>query len=292
MMKIKKYRQLQGSMILVLALGMFSACGSEGTTPLADTSATIANIPEASGICYSAANDALFVVSDRGILYELDMSGKILKEQAYTYQTGSGKTKKYDFEGVSCDDAQGNVAIAVEKKENIMTIKQNTFEREKGLGDIERPLVNGVHVMMKYDKDIAENSDERYKDGIEGIAMDSHGKVYLSHQSNVAYPATDSSFICTVNSYTIKHPLVDSFIDPKLKDMSGLAFYKNSLYIVHEKNSLTQYDINDEKIIKTVTLPSDLDVEGITFDNSGNIYFADDAHGKVLKYKASDFGIE
>ena len=293
-MKIPKYKQLQSSFVLVLVLGLFTACGSEETIQIEDASATITDIPEASGICYSAANNVLFVVSDRGILYKVDMSGNILKQEAYTYQTSSGKTKKYDFEGVSCDDAQGNVAIAVEKKENIMTIKQNTFEREKGIGDINRPVVNGVHVMIKYDKDIDENSDERYKDGIEGITMDSNGKVYISHQSNVAYPATDSSFIFTVNSYTAVHPIVDTntIIDPKFIDMSGLAFYDDSLYIVHEKNKLSQYKISTKKIIKTVTLPDDLDAEGVTFDNAGNIYFADDTNGKVLKYKASDFGIE
>ncbi len=294
-MKTVSYKQLKSSMILVLALGMFTACGSGGTAPVEDDTGdtAIANIEEASGICYSTANNALFVVSDEGVLYKLDMSGKILKKQVYTYTTSGGSEKKYDFEGVACDDAQGNVAIAVEKKENIMTIRQDTFEREKAIGDIERAIINDVHIMIKYDEDNATTNNERYEDGIEGITMDTSGKVYLSHQSNVAYPGTDSSFIFTVDSYTAPHPLVDTsaIIDPTLIDMSGLAYYNDSLYIVHETNKLSQYDIST-KVIKTINLPTGIDAQGVTFDNDGNIYFADDEHGKVLKYKASELGIE
>ena len=277
-----KYSRLRSSMILVLALGLFTACGSGGTDgggaltqgdkPIADES--IASTPEASGICYAAQKNKLFVVSDKGILYKLAMDGTIEKQQ--TYKTSKGK--KYDMEGVACDDANGVVVVAIEGKDNVMTINQESFIKTPDTGDIMRPSDNTLY------------KDKDGKNGIEGISI-KDTTVFISNQSRNAYPNQDASFIFTIDSYTAPHPTVQATIyDPKLKDIAGLAFYHDKLYILNDKDKLSEYDRNEKKVLKTKTLP--IPAEGIAFDASGNIYFASDNNGKVYKYKASDFGIE
>ncbi len=286
-MKKRIYKQLQNSLVLASALTLLAACGSGGSNDEEDgngaagiiaSDKAIASIAEASGICYSTTRDSLFVVSDRGILYELDTAGKELNKK--TYKTSKGK--KYDFEGVACDDASGNVAVAVEGKDNIMTINQSTLEKVPDTGDILRPADNTLY------------KDKDGKNGIEGITYH-NGKVFISNQSNNTYPNKDASFIFTLTpSYKAVQPTIDSIIDPKLLDMSGLSFYHDTLYIIHQRDKLTSFDLTNQQVIKTITLPDGIKAEGVAFDNSGHIYFAYDnkTNGKVYKYSLSALGIE
>lgn len=279
-MKQRVYRYIQGSIVLASALSLLSACGGGGSeTPVKIPSEkVIASIAEASGICYSTTLKSLFVVSDRGILYQLDSEGHELKQQSYT----TSKGKKYDFEGISCDDANGNLAIAVEGKDNIMTINQNTFVKVPDTGDILRPDDNTLY------------KDKDGKNGIEGIAYHA-GKVYVANQSNNPYPNQDASFIFTLSpSYQAIQPTIESVIDPKILDISGLSFYHDTLYILHQRDKLTSYNISSKQVLKTVTLPDGIKAEGVTFDDSGHIYFAfdDKTNGKVYKYSLATLGIE
>jgi len=59
------------------------------------------------------------------------------------------------------------------------------------------------------------------------------------------------------------------------------------LYMVSDtENKLIQYDIQRDKIVSVKKLP-DFAQEGVTFDDQGYIYFADD-NGRVLKYLETD----
>jgi uncharacterized protein YjiK len=283
-------KKITYSIILLSGLSFFTACGSGVASPENDeamiqgnpnenitSSHTIANINEASGICYSSTQDLLFAVSDKGILYKLHTDGTILKEQSYK----TSKGKKYDFEGVACDDAHGNLIVAVEGKDNVMTINQNTFEKTPDIGDIERPADNTLY------------KDKDGKNGIEGITIQDD-VVYISNQSNTPYPGKDASFIFTIDSYSAPHPTIQNIYDPKLTDIAGLDFYHDSLYMVHSKNLLSAYNIQTKKILKTIQLPNGIQAEGVAFDNSGNIYFAYDGKtdGKIYKYSLAEIGIE
>jgi uncharacterized protein YjiK len=282
-------RKIASSVVLLSSLTLLTACGSgadsdeEQSITQGDQSNTqaishaITSINEASGICYSNAQDALFAVSDQGILYKLDTDGHILKEQSYR----TSKGKKYDFEGIACDDTHDNLVVAVEGKDNVMTINQNSFEKTPDIGDIERPSDNTLY------------KDKDGKKGIEGITI-YKDIVYISNQSDIPYPGQDASFIFTIDSYQALHPTIQSIYDPKLTDIAGLDFYHDRLYMVHAKNQLTLYDIDKKEIIKTITLPDDIEAEGVTIDDSGNIYFAYDGKtdGKIYKYSLSELGIE
>jgi len=295
-MKTVTYKQLQSSIILVLALGLLTACGS-GSTDKGEgdalqagdytqiTGETLASIEEASGICYSKNRDSLFVVSDKGILYELDMTG-VEKRTPKTFKTE--QDKKYDYEGVACDDTNNRVAVAVEGKDNVHTIDYETLTIQtttilgevKPTGDIQRPANDTLF------------KDKDGKKGIEGITLH-NGTVYISNQSDIAYPGQDSSFVFTLDDYSAAAPTIQRDIDHGHKDISGLAFYHDSFYMVSGINrSLIKYDINSNTTLFKKNLPIGISAEGVAFDDAGNIYFADDKGGKIYKYKASDFGIE
>ena len=52
-----------------------------------------------------------------------------------------------------------------------------------------------------------------------------------------------------------------------------------------KKNLLIKYNIKKRKIVKKIELPK-MAQEGITFDNRGFYYIADDK-GRVMRYKTS-----
>ena len=213
-------------------------------------------IPEASGITYVKKTNTLFVVNDEGILYELNLKGKILRKK----HLGS-----YDLEGISFDSKNDLLILAIEGRDNILHIKKEI--------SIKRKYKNKL--LLKKDK----------KRGLEGIVLiDSH--VYISNQSNIAYPKEDASVI-VILPYTIKKKKLKiiRILDHGLKDISGLTYYKGDLYLVSDKKStIYQYSFKVKRIIKKKKLNKSHAQEGITFDKKGNLYIADDK-GKILVYK-------
>lgn len=274
-------------LILLTACGGGKSSGGDNSGNSGDGTIkgkTIASIVEASGICYSSEKDALFVVSDKGVVYKLNMQGEILEQQELRTRK---KNKKYDMEGVACDD-NGRIVIAIEGKDNLLTVSQDDLKdvlrdgEGNPMGDITRP----DDTLLKDPKDKAKVT------GIEGVAIN-NGIAYVSNQSSVAYPGEDSSFVFTVDDYTAAAPEVDTVIDHGKKEIVGLSFYQGDLIMISSlDHTLIRYDLEKEEIVSTKALPSGLDAEGVTFDNEGNIYFADDKNGKVYQYKAADFDIK
>ena len=222
----------------------------------------IASIPEASGICYASSSDTLFVVHDEGKVYEISKSGDILRHKF---------VGKYDFEGVACDSKKGLLYVAVEKDDSIFTLSMKSLEvlQKSAI----RRTYNGK-LLLKKDK----------KRGLEGISFD-EDYFYVANQSKKAYPKKDSSVIVKVKRKLKKNMKIVGIIDPKHPDISGLFVKGDILYMLSDtKNKLYAYSLKKKKIIKKYKLPK-FAQEGVTFDNSGNIYLADD-NGAVFKYKS------
>lgn len=76
------------------------------------------NIPEPSDITYASTTNTFFIVSDQGLLYETDSTGKILKKSAY---------KGLDFEGVYADSA--NVYVSEEMTRDIIQFDIHTLQK-------------------------------------------------------------------------------------------------------------------------------------------------------------------
>lgn len=216
-----------------------------------DKSSQIVKIPEASGIDYCTNSDTLVVANDEGWYYEISTDGEILDKQ---------KAKKYDLEGVVCEDDY--FIFAVEDK-GLLKINRKTNKMKL------------LSFNTKYKQKNIELFDK--KAGIEGIAK--VGDIYyLSKQSK----KKKGSFIVGVKIHNNRVNIVE-IIKHKVADTSGLTYYKKSLYMVSDKNDIAiEYNLKKKKIIKKIDLPKSAQ-EGITFDKEGFFYIADD-DGRVLKY--------
>ena len=227
----------------------------------------IAKVPEASGIVYSEKSNTLFVVNDEGKIYELSTKGQILKKL---------NLGKYDLEGITIDEDKGLLILAIEGDEKILVLNQDNFK-----------ILNEIKIKRKYKKINVLKKDS--KNGIEGIVL-FKDKLYISNQSKNKYPKADSSVIAIVDYNLNKKKLkIKNIIDHGITDVSGLTFYKDTLFMISDKNNLLlSYDIKNNKIIKKYKLSKKYAQEGLTFDKKGNLYIADD-NGQILKIKKFNF---
>lgn len=222
----------------------------------------IAKIPEASGIVYSKTSNSLFVVNDEGSIYEINKKGKILREK---------KLGNYDFEGISIDEKKALLLLAIEGKDDILILEQNSLKIKKQIS-IKREY-KGLKLLKKG------------SDGIEGLTFYKN-KIYASNQSKKKYPKEDSSVIVVLDYDLNKKRLkIQDIIDPKITDISGLSFFEDKLFLISDKNNLLiKYDIQNKKILEKIKLSKKFAQEGLTFDDKGKLYIADDK-GQVIKYK-------
>lgn len=222
----------------------------------------IAKIPEASGITYSLKSNTLFVVGDEGYIYELNLEGKILREKYIG---------DYDFEGIDIDEEKNLLLVAVEGKDDIYIFSKDKMELVHKIS-IKRDF-KGIEILKKGD------------DGLEGIAL-YNNKIYASNQSYKKYPKEDCSVIVVIDyDLNEKKQKINEIINHGYKDITGLSFHKDILYMVSDDDSkLIKYDIKNKTTIKEIKLSKFNAQEGITFDNNGNLYIADD-NGQILKIK-------
>lgn len=215
---------------------------------------TIANIPEASGIAYCTNTQTLIVANDEGAFYEITPQGKVIAEHTLG---------DYDLEGVVCHEDE--IVFAVEDGA-LLLVNRNTLKSKK------LKLKGKTFKLSK-------------KSGIEGLAYNK-GIYYLSIQAKKKSDAT----ILIVKAGKNYAKVIDT-IEHGIIDAAGLHFHKNKLYIVSDKkDKLYIYNLKQNKISKKIKLDK-FAQEGITFDKSNNIYFADD-DGTVKKYTFKEIGLK
>jgi len=231
----------------------------------------VANIPEASGIVYIEKTDTLIVVNDEGWIYKLSTKGKIKSK----FFLG-----KYDLEGITYDKKNDKLLLAVEGKESILILDRKSLELEKE-----------IKIKRKFEKvNLLKKSK---KAGIEAIAIDKNGDIYLSNQSKKTYKEKlkkNVSVVFKIDTLKNKKAKIVELYNHGYKDIAGLTFHDGYLYMTSDtQNLLIKYDIKQNKTIKKIKLPKSAQ-EGITFDNDGYVYIADD-DGQILRYKAKKLGI-
>ncbi len=233
-------------------------------TSCSHSDSILVHIPEASGICYAKNSNSLFVANDEGKVFEVDMSGKILREK---------RLGKYDLEGVACDSKNSKLFFAVEGDDNILIVNQKNLTIQKEI-KIKREFKK-VRVLKK-DK----------KNGLEAITITPDG-IYLSNQSTKRWPKSDPSVLIKIDNIKNKKTTIKNIVDHGYTDIAGLSYHKGYLYMVSDKNNLLiKYDLTTNKTVLEKKLP-DFAWEGVTFDDNGYTYFADDG-GKVHKYLFKD----
>jgi len=232
---------------------------------------TIAKIPEASGIAYVQKSNSLFVANDEGTIYEITKKGKIVRKRFLG---------KYDLEGITYDKTNDKLLLAVEGDESILVLNRSSLDFEKE-----------IKIKRKYKK--LKLLKKSKKAGIEAIAIDENGDIYLSNQSRITYNKklkVNASVVFKIDSQKKKKAKIIEVFNHGYIDIAGLTFHDGYLYMTSDKkNLLIKYDIKNNKTIKKIKLPKAAQ-EGICFDDSNNIYIADD-NGRILKYKANKLGI-
>jgi len=240
-------------------------------TTLTLSAKTVAKIPEASGIVYIEKTDMLIVVNDEGWIYKLTPKGDIKRK----FFLG-----KYDLEGITYDKKNDKLLVAVEGKESILILNRASLELEKEI-KIKRKF-DGVEVLKK-----------SKKTGLEAIAIDTNGDIYVSNQSKITYDKKlkeNASVILRVGSLEKDKTKIKEIINHGYIDIAGMTFHDGYLYMISDKkNLLIKYDIKKNKTIKEIKLDKSAQ-EGICFDNDGHIYIADD-NGQILRYKTKKLGI-
>lgn len=213
---------------------------------------TIAKIPEASGISYCSNSDTLMVANDEGTFYELSTKGKVLNQLLLG---------KYDLEGVVCHDKE--IIFAIE--EGALLVLNRKSKKHK------------VYKLRLDGKKFKLNK----KAGIEGLTFHD-GIYYLSIQAKKKKDAK----LLLVKLGEKYAKIIDTIHHEKI-DIAGLHYKEGILYMVSDKkDKLYLYNLSKHKIIKKIKLKK-FAQEGITFDNKGFIYFADD-DGTVKKFDSED----
>jgi uncharacterized protein YjiK len=229
------------------------------------------DIKEPSGIVFDKERNSLFVVSDEGSVHEISPDGKLLK---------SKKEIGGDLEGITIDSQSGLLYVAVENEEKILEIKPDDLS-----------IKREFYISRQFEgKTVLEEGGN----GIEGIhydnqteslfvvnqALDSKKEADASALLEIEFPESklSSGSVLEIIGY---HPF-------DINDLSAITQKeKAGLYIISdENNKLLYFSFATNEYEEICDLQGD-DQEGIAFDESGNIFIAQDSGG-VAKMSTSN----
>ena len=162
------------------------------------------------------------------------------------------------------------------------------FRQHKRLKLIVNEWNDPKQILKAFEKTISKFQDSKlvvsYRDpGIPGI--EALKNMILSYKKKSSLFVKDYKYALTLKK---KKVAIDDIVDHGYKDIAGLSYHNGYLYMVSDsENLLIKYDLKNKKTISKKELP-DFAQEGVTFDDHGYIYFADD-NGRILKYSSKGF---
>ncbi len=247
---------------VIIAIFFWTGCNSGRFDDSGYRQRHIAVFDEASGICYASQDDTLYAVGDNGYIYHYDKSGHLLDWHDFSDHPA------HDFEGISCHNEAGMLYVAVEGIDNLLVIdRQYRIVREI---NIDRKDENGEKILVK---------DPEY--GIEGVTT-TEDRLYVVNQSYNQYPDSDPSALIALTDRG-KHAVITEFMPMEREDLAGLSYHDGILYILSDsEKKILRYDPVNESILSEVSVDDidsdlkDLAVEGIAFDNEGNLFLTVD----------------
>ena len=223
---------------------------------------------EPSGICWHVERGTLFVVGDEGHLSKIEVDGTEINHK---------RIRKSDFEGVTHDPATGLLYVAVEGDEAVLEVDPGSFKVLREFALLRK--LNGRTVMSKKGQ------------GIEAITFvpdPAHPQGGIFHVANQAFTLTDDKDLSAV--FQVELPLKDKtgkpkllgYFEPGIIDLSGLNYDAASgiLTLISDvTNTFHQYN-GDGDLLCSYAFPGD-NQEGITMDDEGAIYVAQDSGGII-----------
>jgi uncharacterized protein YjiK len=200
---------------------------------------TIANIPEASGICLCKQSNTLFVANDEGYIYELNKKGKVLRKKFLG---------KYDLEGVTCDK---NFLYFIDERNVILKISYN-FELLKKIKikEIKKSKKSGLEGITKYrDGFYISKQDSKSiflvnEDGklIEKIYIGIKDISGLDVNKDILYIISDKSDVLL--KYDIKNRKIIKKIKLPKFAQEGVAVGKKQLFFADDNGKILKFKMD------------------------------------------------
>lgn len=231
---------------------------------------------EPSGIVFHPPRGTLFAVGDGGDVCEIHTDGTLVKQ---------AQIRPADFEGITCDPSTGLLYIAIEGEEKILEVEPEDFKVAREF-TIDRTF-QGKMVLKPGGQ------------GIEGITFvpdPNHpegGTFYVSNQAfDLADPEEPSAILQvelplkTGASEQLEAKIIQHF-PLRVTDLSGIHYnaVDDRLYVISDSNNIFFELTRTGEVVKSYAFPGS-DQEGITIDQEGFLYIAQDSGG-IIKIKIS-----
>jgi uncharacterized protein YjiK len=210
------------------------------------TTYKLKNVEEVSDLAYDKKESILYAISDKGVLYHIELSdkkAKVIKSKKLKLQE---KTKKIDVEGLTLKD--GKLLISFERKPKIAIFNKKGKEKEilklpKELDDIddyigENKMLEALAYNKKYGVITAkQNNDTNYH-----VVYNLDGKICKFEKSEdlSAFEFIDDDNILTIERKIKKDEVKNLYI--KKVDLSNGCKSKTILKLKSKKAKLYNYE--------------------------------------------------
>ena len=274
-------RKSSRRLLLVLLILAGCAAPSRNKDPLDIVlpSQWIGNIDQAgfnepSGITFYPPSETLFVVGDEGDICEIQLDGVLIRQK---------RIRDADFEGITFNPATGLLYVAVEGEESIIEIEPTDLSVRREF-TIDRTY-NGTTVLASGGQGIEAITFVPLPDHLEG------GLFYVANQSFTLDTDDDVSAIVEVevplNSTSFEHQAarITKLFRLDVIDLSGLHYdvHGDNLYAISDAANVIMEITRAGDVLRSYAFPGD-NQEGITLDNRGFLYIAQDSGG-IIKYR-------
>ena len=221
---------------------------------------------EPSGIVFSKSRGTLFVVGDEGDICELRTDGTLVNR---------AHIRKTDLEGITSNPVTGSLYALDELSTSILEIHPDSLE-----------------VLQRYQIDLlpGQHKHEEENRGFEAITFLPDPGEQLNSRLFIANQGRSDRASAAVHKLTV--PLPDSgnvaktlqTFEQQITDLSGLHYDNSSglLLVISDAHNTLLLMTTEGDIHTSYTLPGE-NQEGITLDDEGHLYIAEDS-GNIIKY--------
>ncbi len=230
------------------------------------------SFPEPSDIVFHDERGTLFVVGDEGAIAEINAKGKVLHFKELGIE---------NLEGITWAVSTGMLYVAVEGKEAILEIDQDTFDVTRTF-EIKREFA-GVKVLKKGNngvESIVFVPDGEHKHG---------GTFFVANQAKEHGDDEDASALLELSvpleGAKSKAKIV-AYYPQRTLDLAALCYdpARDVLIAASDQEDRCLEFTRDGLPVRSYALPGE-DQEGIAVDADGNLYVAQDSGG-IIKYRA------